>query len=421
MLDTSATDIVREKPRRSKYIRFAVAGVVVLLLLVLLFFTDVMSVFNAQQSYPRERVRISNVTKGDFEHSVFAEGRLAAVVEPTLFASSEGRVSLLVRPGDKVVKGQTLATIDNPALISEYQTILSEFDGKKIELDRLRLDANLRRRESEQELKLAKISYDAAKRKLARYNSEDAQLAISLQDYEAAQDELLIAEAEYTNLQSTIELLREKLQFDIKAKELEMDKQSNIVKEFDRNVKELTVLSPIDGQVGTFHVKEKDQVADSQPLMNVVDLSVFGVEVAVPESYANELSLAMPVVINYEGTSYSGKINSISPEVNNSTIEATAVFDETPSGRLRQNQRVSLKIVLQLIPDSLKVQRGPFLQSGAGRQAYVVNGDIATRTPIEVGSISGSEVEVISGLTANSRIIISDTSVFNNAPKILLR
>jgi HlyD family secretion protein len=215
--------------------------------------------------------------------------------------------------------------------------------------------------------------------------------------------------------------LNEKLQFDLKVKELELNKQSNIVKEFERKVLELTVISPIDGQVGTFHVKEKDLVAASQPLMNVVDLTVFGVEIAIPESYANDLGLSMRVQINYEGESYGGELNSISPEVNNNTIEATAVFDETPAGRLRQNQRVSLKIVLQSIPDSLIVQRGPFLQSGAGRQAYVVDGDVAIRTSIEVGAISGSEVEIISGLSYQDRIIISDTSIFNNSPRVLLR
>lgn len=420
MLDTSSTDIIREKPK--KFLSIMVIGVCsVIVVSGLFFFTGIKNVFSIEQSYPLDRVRISQVTRGDFEYSISAEGKLAAVVEPTLFASSEGRVSLLVRPGDKVIKGQTLALIDNPALVSEHQTVLSEFDRVKIDAGRFRLDANIKKIQSQQDLKLAQITYKTAKRKLERYNTEDAQLAISLQDYEAAQDELLIAQAEYENLQSTTKLLAEKLQFDLRAKQIETENQRNIVSEFDRKVRELTVLSPIDGQVGTFHVKEKDLVGASQPLMNVVDLSVFGVEIAMPESYANDLSLAMPVVINYKDSSYSGTLNSISPEVNNNTIEATAVFDEMPTGKLRQNQRVSLKIVIESIPDSLVVQRGPFLQSGAGRQAYVVKGDVATRATIEVGAISGSEVEVLSGLIAGDRIIISDTNMFNNSPQVLLR
>jgi len=218
MLDTSATDIIREKPKR--YLSLPIIGgfVFALLLIGFFVFSDIGNIFNTEQSYPLDRVRISEVVRGDFEHSISAEGKLAALVEPTLFASSEGRVSLLVRPGDKVTKGQELASIDNPALQSEYQTILSEFDSQKIELDGFRLDSNLKRKQSDQDQKLAKIRYEAAKRKLARYNTEDAQLAISLQDFEAAQDELLIAEAQYDNLQSTVKLLNEKLQFDLTVK-----------------------------------------------------------------------------------------------------------------------------------------------------------------------------------------------------------
>jgi len=69
----------------------------------------------------------------------------------------------------------------------------------------------------------------------------------------------------------------------------------------------------------------------------------------------------------------------------------------------------------------MKVPRGPFLEAGAGRQAYVLEDGIAVLRPIRVGSLSVSEVEIVSGLEIGDQIIISDTARFQGAERILLR
>jgi len=42
------------------------------------------------------------------------------------------------------------------------------------------------------------------------------------------------------------------------------------------------------------------------------------------------------------------------------------------------------------------VDRGPFRCTGAGRVAYVVHGDVAERTPIQIGATSLNAVEIVS-------------------------
>jgi hypothetical protein len=46
---------------------------------------------------------------------------------------------------------------------------------------------------------------------------------------------------------------------------------------------------------------------------------------------------------------------------------------------------------------------------------------MAVKRPIKTGSTSISEVEIISGLEENERIIISDIARFENAKNVLLR
>ena len=66
------------------------------------------------------------------------------------------------------------------------------------------------------------------------------------------------------------------------------------------------------------------------------------------------------------------------------------------------------------------LSRGQFLESGAGRIAYVVEGNIARRTDITTGARSLSSVEVVSGLRANQDVIISSTEQFNDAQTVLI-
>ena len=74
-----------------------------------------------------------------------------------------------------------------------------------------------------------------------------------------------------------------------------------------------------------------------------------------------------------------------------------------------------------LTVDVLKVARGPFLEGGGGRKAYVVEANVATQRPIRVGAASVSEVEIVSGLAEGDRIIISDTTRFEDARRVYLR
>jgi HlyD family secretion protein len=67
----------------------------------------------------------------------------------------------------------------------------------------------------------------------------------------------------------------------------------------------------------------------------------------------------------------------------------------------------------------LKFERGPQIDQGTS-YVYVVRGDHAVRTPVQLGAASVSEVEVLHGLTENDRVIVSDTRDFNDTPDLLI-
>ena len=72
-------------------------------------------------------------------------------------------------------------------------------------------------------------------------------------------------------------------------------------------------------------------------------------------------------------------MTAVSPEVAGSQVEGTVAFVGEPPAGLRQNQRLSTRLLLEERRGVLKVPRGPFLESGAGRQIYVLAGGLAYR------------------------------------------
>jgi HlyD family secretion protein len=67
------------------------------------------------------------------------------------------------------------------------------------------------------------------------------------------------------------------------------------------------------------------------------------------------------------------------------------------------------------------VQRGQFLDSGAGRLTYVLNEDrVAVLRHIQVGARSLGAVEIIDGLEEGETIVISSLDPFRSAETVLL-
>jgi HlyD family secretion protein len=113
-------------------------------------------------------------------------------------------------------------------------------------------------------------------------------------------------------------------------------------------------------------------------------------------------------------------VSAISPEIANGQALGRVRFSAGQPASLRQNQRVNARIVMEEKPDVLMVARGPFVDTGAGRVAYVLEDGLATRRAIAIGATSIAEVEILSGLVAGERIVISAIDGFENQQRVIV-
>ena len=67
------------------------------------------------------------------------------------------------------------------------------------------------------------------------------------------------------------------------------------------------------------------------------------------------------------------------------------------------------------------VKRGAFVTSGGGQEVYVMDGDIATQTAIQLGARSMSHIEVIQGGQVGDVWVTSSIDPFKKADQVLVR
>ena len=417
--DTSAQDIVREaRSNTPRLLKLGVLGIILLGAAWGLY--NVLSQWlSADATVSAERIRTAVVVRGDLLRDINVQGTIVAAVSPTLYSPANGTVTLEVQPGDTVTRGQILAVLDSPEVQSEYEQGASTLASNQAETQRQEIQARKAQMASQQIIDLAQVRLTAAQREMRRAEESIKIQAISQIDYERYRDDLATAEVEYKHARQDAELEKDSLEFEIRTQQLAVERQQLVLDNLKRRVDDLTILSPVNGIVGNVVVDQKAVVAPNQPLITVVDLSAFEVEVRIPESYADDMGIGMAAEIQYNGQTYAGILASLSPEVVNSEVTGRIRFQGDMPDSLRQNQRVTSRIVMDHLEDVLKLQRGSFTDSGGGRYAFVLGDDgMAHRRPIVLGARSVSDVEVVSGLEEGETVLISSIAEFEGLDQI---
>jgi len=419
--DTSAQDV--QLAPRSHRNRKIVGGSALFLLLALVWLAVpiVKRWASASVTVPMDRLRIAAVIRDDLIRDISVQGRVVAAISPTLYSTASGSITLYVEAGAAVEEDQVLAVVDSPELTTELKQAQSSLEQLSMELERQRIESRQLALEKRKVADLGEVALVAAKREKRRADQAHEAAVISLIDYEKAQDDLRNAELTYEHAVADANLFDERLAFELRAREFELERQKLLVSDMQRQVNELSIKSPVSGIVGDLLVEQKAAVARDTPVLAVVDLSRFEIDAQIPESYADDLAIGMAAEIRVGGNTYPGQLVAVSPEIINNEVGSRIRFAGEMPENLRQNQRLTTRILMEEHLDVLMLQRGQFLDSGGGRIAYVLDGEgLAIRRPISIGARSLAAVEIQSGLEEGDVVVISSIDQFQGAETVLV-
>jgi HlyD family secretion protein len=200
------------------------------------------------------------------------------------------------------------------------------------------------------------------------------------------------------------------------------------------NLRERTVIAPIDGTVVTKPMKpgEVTSPGDVTPIAELVDFSSLLAEVDVPENRLSAVKRGGPadiVLDAYPDRHFRGEVVEFGKRVDRAkaTLVVKVKFDQSESmdGVLPEmSARVSFlsaalsDAALKAAPKKV-VAAGAVVDRGGRKVVFVVgDGDAVKAEPVTVGAAEGSSVELISGPAGGTRVVSAPPAELADGMKI---
>jgi multidrug efflux pump subunit AcrA (membrane-fusion protein) len=142
----------------------------------------------------------------------------------------------------------------------------------------------------------------------------------------------------------------------------------------------------------------------------------------VAETQAKDIQIGQNASIDTRNGIIKGHVARIDPSAQNGTVDVDVSLDGTLPKGARPDLSVDGTIELERLPNVLYVGR---LASGEPESTVGVfklspDGKEAQRVSVKLGRASVNNVEILQGLSAGDRIVISDASGWESHPRVRL-
>lgn len=360
--------------------------------------------FGAEMEEVPDRMQL--VTRGDVVRDLVAQARTIATQSRALNAVDAGTVTFNVRVGDRVKKGQALATVDSPELRSRLVQEQASLDALEASSAKQQVDTSIACAGADRQVEESRLDMELALEIQRSHERGRASGIYSDLELRRVAQQLAKAKVAYEQSVKHARLQRKMGLATKNDNHSRIRKQRAVVDELKRQVEMLVVRAPYGGMIGQFHLENGSHTASGQALVTVVNLGDFAVKATVPEGIARELVAQLPAEISHRGHKYSGYVDSVSPEVVGGEVEATVRFvhGDLPKD-LKQNERVLVRVLLQHREGVIRIPKSVVPGKSGIASIRVWRGGQSETRRIELGITSQRWVEVVDGLSVGEQVI----------------
>jgi HlyD family secretion protein len=358
--------------------------------------------------------KLADVERGDLARVVVATGKIQPLSKIEVKSKASGIVKkLYVDYGDHVKQGDILAELDKVQLEASvrasqanYQAAQAARDSAVAALERNKVDAE------GPDVPFLKLSMERAQqmfkdgvmsKSFVEDSEKNYQLALNKQV--SAQRNLAVSRAE------------------IAKAEAEVAQAKAALENAEEDLRNSTIVSPIDGLVLSRDVNVGDAVSSilvlgSQAtlIMTMGDISEVYVQGKVDEADIGKVYLNQPariVVESFKDKKFTGKVTKISPmgkEKDNVTTFEVRVSISNPTLELKANMTANAEILLEEKKNVLMVPEASLIYD-KDRSASVELPDPKAengrkKVSVKLGISNGVKTEIISGLTEKQKVVL---------------
>jgi multidrug efflux pump subunit AcrA (membrane-fusion protein) len=178
----------------------------------------------------------------------------------------------------------------------------------------------------------------------------------------------------------------------------------------------LTLRAAGDGAVEQVLVEPGSRVAGGEVVARVALSDRLKAEIKVSESEAAEIVVGQPVSLKAATDALSGTVAEIGPVPGKALVAVTVALDQNPRIPVDGDHDAEAMIHVGTLADVLSVDRPAYAAAGEPGTVFRVSldGSVAERVKVKFGRGSVDRIEVLYGLEAGDRIVVSDVSGFDD-------
>lgn len=208
----------------------------------------------------------------------------------------------------------------------------------------------------------------------------------------------------------------------IAAKESEIEQLRGLLELRRGQVAMLQVRAGIAGVLQETPVEVGQQVNTGDILGKVAVPGRLKAELRIPETQAKDVQLGLPAMIDTRNGVAAGTVLRVDPAAREGTVTVDVAFIEKLPDGVRPDQNIDGTIEIDRLEDALKMGRPIFGQADTtiGVFKLVNQGEEAIRVPVRLGRTSVTTIEIREGLDEGDRVILSDTSEWDDSDRIRL-
>ena len=372
----------------------------------------------------RRGISIVTVERGEFNDFIRVDGQVQPIAVVQISPEEGGIVrekvaeeGAQVKKGDIIVRltnaNLELQILDAEAQLAEKQNFLR---NTQVTMEQDRLSNMTERLQLDMEISRSRRAYEQQK----RLYEEDL---VAKEVYLKAKEDYELASRKY-------ELVDRRLKQDSLSRRIQMEEMENSLANMRRNLQlvrqrkaQLDIRSQIDGELGLLDVELGQNVAAGQKIGQINDLSDFKIQAQIDEHYIDRVHTGLSATFERQGTQFSLAVRKIYPEVRSNKFRTDFVFTDARPENIRSGQTYYINLELGQSAESLLIPKGTFFQNTGGSWIYVLDaeGNKAYKRNIRIGRQNPQYYEVLEGLEAGERVIVSGYETFRGHEILILK
>lgn len=414
-------DILRTQKKSQFKPRWIIACVLLCGLLGFLFISQNTSDFKIE----RNTLRVADVTQGDFEIIVRAPGTLVPTQIRWLAAEANGKVErVLVKPGSHVKAGDMIAELSNAELEQAYDDLQWDLEVMQAQnaaeikdLEFTLLDQKTIELEAKSQFQSSELTLNAQ-----TFLRERNQGSVSKIDFESMQMQTAQRKARWLIEQTRTLSIKENVTAQIAVRVARIKKLEKQIQRAKQQVEQLVVRATMESVVQEVSIEPGQQIGLGANIAKLVQQDQLIARMLVPEIQIQQVALGQQVSVDTRNNRIAGLVSRISPSVINGTVEVDVTFSEELPADARPELTIDGEIMVAALSNTLFVERPAYSQNFRKMRVFKLSqdGNYAEKVPVEFGRGSASKIEIVSGLTINDQIIVSDQSQLDSYSRLQL-